>query len=238
MRILSPKRSFEDKEVRNTDSEKTSPIKYWSKTGYWPEKFFNPDFGMSQPLNKKPSAPNMSYTQSVKEGLNPPQYTPEYENTLREAGIFMNQEPGLSVSDTSQELCTTLLDSFFPPPTNSLFRDQSFLLILEEVRNDNEPRVQRDVLPLLVPCASLLFVHDRIAQCRHLAARIQGEWTKITTLAGPQPTPDYAVGLKPSAFTDEEISKLQDYTASNSATQFRDGLYFPFLVCEVSIDNI
>ena len=193
---------------------------------------------MSRPLNKKRSSSSLSYTQSVKEGLNPPQYTPGYEEVLQDAGIYMNEELGQTISDTSQELCEVLLNSFFPPPSNSLFGGQSFLLILDETRNENEPRVQRDITPLLVPCASLLYLHDRVLQCQHLSAKIQSEWTKVTPLAGPLPTPDYVVGLKRSAFTPDERLQLQIYSAPNKATIFRDGLFFPFLICEVSTDSI
>ena len=193
---------------------------------------------MSRPLNKKRSSSSLSYTQSVKEGLNPPQYTPGYEDVLQDAGICMNEELGQTISDTSQELCEVLLSSFFPPPSNSLFAGQTFLLTLDEARNENEPRVQRDITPLLVPCASLLYLHDRILQCQHLSAKIQSEWTKVTPLAGPLPTPDYVVGFKRSAFTSDERLQLQIYSAPNKATIFRDGLFFPFLVCEVSIDRL
>ena len=193
---------------------------------------------MSRPLNKKRSSSSLSYTQSVKEGLNPPQYTPGYEEVLQDAGICMNEELGQTISDKSQELCDVLLSSFFPPPSNSLFAGRTFLLTLDEARNENEPRVQRDITPLLVPCASLLYLHDRILQCQHLSAKIQSEWTKVTPLAGPLPTPDYVVGLKRSAFTPDERLQLQIYSAPNKATIFRDGLFFPFLVCEVSIDRL
>ena len=192
---------------------------------------------MSLPLNKKRSSTSLSYTQGVKEGLDPRQYIPGYEKVLQNAGIYMNRELGLTISDTSQELCKVLLNSFFPPPSNSLFGGQSFLLTLNEVRSENEPSVQRDITPLLVPCASLLYLQDRVLQCQHLSAKVQSEWTKVTPLAGPLPTPNYVVGLKRSAFTRDEILQLQIYSAPNKATIFRDGLYFPFLVCEVSTDR-
>ena len=192
---------------------------------------------MSQLPNKKRSSSSISYSQSVREGLNPPQYTPGYEEVLQDAGIYMNEELGRTISDASRELCEILLNSFFPPPSNSLFNHQSFLLTLDEVRNENEPRVQRDITPLLVPCASLLYLNDRILECRHLSTKIQSEWTKVTPLVGPLPTPDYVVGLKRSAFTRDEIFQLQIYSAPNKATIFRDGLYLPFLVCEVSLDR-
>jgi hypothetical protein len=216
-----------------------NPVEYWVDQIPWPEFSFDKGFKMSQTqLARKRSSSGMSYTRSVKEGLNPPQYTPGYEKVLQDANIYMDEELGPTISNTSQELCDVLLNSFFPPPSNSLFTGQSFLLTLNEARNENEPRVQRDILPLLVPCASLLYLHDRIIQCRYLSVKIQAGWTKITPLAGPLPIPDYVVGLKPSAFRRNEILQLQTYSAPNKATLFRDGLYFPFLICEVSIGSL
>ncbi|KAI4209040.1 MAG: hypothetical protein LQ351_007988 [Letrouitia transgressa] len=233
-RIASPDGSNkEQEEVRNTNSVNNFSIEHWRETGYWSPKYLDFNSAMSRPLNQKRSSSSLSYTQSVKEGLNPPQYTLGYEQVLQNAGIYMNEEPGQTISDNSQELCEVLLNSFFPPPSNNSFGGQSFLLTLNEMRNENEARVQRDITPLLVPCASLLYLCDRVLQCRHLSAKIQSVWTKVTPLAGPLPIPDYVVGLKQSAFTSDEILRLQIYSAPNKPTIFRDGLYFPFLVCEV-----
>lgn len=237
-RIASPDGSNkEQEEVRNTNSVNNFSIEHWRETGYWSPKYLDFNSAMSRPLNQKRSSSSLSYTQSVKEGLNPPQYTLGYEQVLQNAGIYMNEEPGQTISDNSQELCEVLLNSFFPPPSNNSFGGQSFLLTLNEMRNENEARVQRDITPLLVPCASLLYLCDRVLQCRHLSAKIQSVWTKVTPLAGPLPIPDYVVGLKQSAFTSDEILRLQIYSAPNKPTIFRDGLYFPFLVCEVSTDR-
>lgn len=221
----------EKERVKNTNGKNGLSIETWTKTGYWFSRNSDPDPTMAQILNKKRSSSSLSYTQSVKEGLSPPQYTPGYEKVLENAGIYMNEEQ--AISTTSQKLCEVLLDSFFPPPSNSLFIGQSFLLVLNKSRSENEPRVQRDITPLLIPCASLLYLHDRIQECRYLSAKIQCEWSRVTPLAGPLPVPDYVVGLSDSAFTMVEISQLQLYTAPNKATIFRDGLYFPFLIGEV-----
>ena len=221
----------EEERASNTNGKNGLSVENWTKTGYWSSRNSDPDLTMAQIQNKKRSSSSLSYTQSVKEGLSPPQYTPGYEKVLENAGIYMKEKQ--AISTTSQELCDVLLNSFFPPPSNSLFTGQTFLLVLNETRSENEPRVQRDVTPLLIPCASLLYLHDRIQECRHLSAKIQCGWTRVTPLAGPLPVPDYVVGFQDSAFTRLEISQLQIYTAPNKATIFRDGLYFPFLIGEV-----
>lgn len=224
---------MKNKERIKSTSKNGLSIDNWSKTGYWFSQNPDSDPVMSQTMNRKRSSSSISYTQSVKEGLSPLQYSPGYEKVLENAGIFMLEEQRQDISSTSQELCEVLLTSFFPPPSNSLFAGHLFHLTVNQSRSENEPRVQRDITPLLVPCASLLYLHDRIQQYRHLSAKIQCAWTRVAPLAGPLPIPDYVVGFQDSAFTKDEISKLQMYSASGKPTMFKDGLYFPFLIAEV-----
>lgn len=221
----------------DTNRDEVDRVSQWIESLPYSKPLSDIDFNMTSLLNKKRLSSGISYSQGVRESLNPQQYTLEYEKILENAGIYMNKKIEQTISDTSQKLCEILLNSFFPPPSNSLFSDQSFLLTLDEVRIENKARIQRDITPLLIPCASLLYLSDRILQCRHLSTKVQSEWTKVTSLAGSLPIPDYIVGLKDSAFTHNEILQLHSYSASNKATVFSDGLYFPFLVCEVSTDS-
>ena len=187
---------------------------------------------MSQ-LSRKRSSSAMSYTQSVKEGENPPAYTPEYEDVLAKAGIFMYQHLGpATISDTCMELCATLLNADYEIPKHSLFKDDLFWMALERVRSKNEWRVVRDIMPWIVPSAELLYIYG-VSNLEHLIEEINVEWTKCMCLAGPRPKPDFAVGLMSSAFTDNEVEKLKFYAAPGKATLFTGKLYFPFLVCEV-----
>lgn len=176
----------------------------------------------------------MSYTQSVKEGGNPPAYTPEYEEVLKKAGIFMYQQHlgHTTISDTCKKLCTTLLDSEFEPPEHSPFKEGSFWMALERVRCKNGARVLRDITPSIAPSAELLYMLGAL-NLQHLTEEINAEWTKCICLAGPRPKPDFAVGFMSSAFADDEVEKLKYYTASGKATFCTGNLYFPFLVCEV-----
>lgn len=81
---------------------------------------------MNQQLSRKHSSSGMSYTQSVKDGENPPAYSPEYEGVLAKAGIFMYQYLGqVTISDICKELCVILLGGEYEPPEHSLFQDNS-----------------------------------------------------------------------------------------------------------------
>lgn len=188
---------------------------------------------MNQQLSRKHSSSGMSYTQSVKDGENPPAYSPEYEGVLAKAGIFMGKYLGqATISDTCKELCVILLSGEYESPEHSLFQDNSFWITLEKVRSKNEARVVRDITPSVVPSAELLYTRGD-QDLQYLTEEISADWTKCTYLAGPRPKPDYAVGLISSAFTDDEVQKLKLYTSPAKATLFTGDFYFPFLMCEV-----
>jgi hypothetical protein len=64
--------------------------------------------------------------------------------------------------------------------------------------------VIRDITPLIVPSAELLYVFGS-AHLEHLREDLNTLWTKCICLAtGPCPKPDFAVGLKESVFTKAE----------------------------------
>ena len=190
---------------------------------------------MSQQLARKRSSSGISYTQSVKEGDNPPAYSPAYEGVLAKAGIFMYQHLGhATISNTSKELCTTLLDAGYDPPEHALFQGDLYWIVLEMVRNRNEARVVRDITPHIVPSVEILCALGT-SSLEDLTEEINAEWSKCIPLAGPQPKPDFAVGLAQSAFTDNEMEKLKYYRAPQKPTFFTGNLYFPFLLCEVKV---
>ena len=187
---------------------------------------------MNQPLPR--IIPPRGYSQSVREGGNPPPYTPAYEKVLADAGIFMQQQRGqASISNTCQQLCATLLNGEYELPEYSLFADHMFRTTMERVRVRNKARVMRDITPSIVPSPEFLYIHHGILHLRHLTEEINAEWTKCICLAGPRPKPDYVIGFMSSAFTNDEVIKLKSYTAPDKATLFTEHLYFPFLLCEV-----
>jgi len=186
---------------------------------------------MSEPSSKKRSR-STSYAQSVKDGDNPRAYTPKYEEVLEKAGIVMDaNHDQATISDACQQLCNDLLSGEHEPSEHSLFQGDQFWTVLRRVRTRNEPRVFRDITPLIVPSVENLYICGN-HHLEHLTEELNAVWTKCTTLAGPQPKPDFVIGLMSSAFTDEEILKLKSYTTPDRATLFTENMYFPFLMCE------
>ena len=192
---------------------------------------------MSEQLTKKRSSSATSYTQSVKEGENPPAHTPEYEKrVLVPAGIIMNQQLGetTTILDSCKQLCNILISAHYKPPEHSLFEGDLFWRVLNSVSSRNEARVVRDISPYIAPSAELLFLRGA-SELEFLTEELQGEWSKCISLAGPQSRPDIAVGFSLSAFTHDEFKKLKYYSAPEKPTLFSANMYFPFLMWEVKV---
>jgi hypothetical protein len=187
---------------------------------------------MNQLPRKRPRP--TSYTQSAEDGDNPKAYTPEYEEVLAKAGIFMNaRQRQATASNDCQKLCKDLLNCEYDIPDDSLFHGELFWAVLDRVHIRNKSRVSRDIMPSIVPSDELLYLRGS-DHLEHLTEELNAVWTKCSALAGPRPKPAFCVGLMSSAFTEEEILKLKSYTAPNKATLVTENLYFPFLMCEAT----
>lgn len=117
---------------------------------------------------------------------------------------------------------------------------QSFAMIYskktcELIRNRNEARVIRDISLLIVPSAESLAIRgDKHLRC--LIESVNEGWNNSIPLTKTRPQPDYAVGFRREAFTEEQLGKLQPFVGELTDQSFFMGtyyLYFPFLTCEV-----
>jgi hypothetical protein len=69
-----------------------------------------------------------------------------------------------------------------------------------------------------------------------LIENVNDGWTGSIPVEGPRPQPDYSVGFRRSAFTNEQLNKLDPLIGSVYDTSFFVAtyrMYFPFLTCEV-----
>ena len=212
------------------DRDDRHPIEHWASTGSWPENFSN--MSQEQSDSSKKRGRGSSYTQSTKDGEVPKAHTRAFEGHLARHGILMEEQKGrLFLSGASKVLCEDFLLVRYEEPPYTQFPLVKFLEVCDRLRTRNEYRVFRDITPLLVPSAELLFVcgHDDL---EHIAEEVSTDWTKSDPMGGPKPRPDFAAGIASSAFTEEEISKLKNHTAWQRATLFTDNMYFPFLLSE------
>lgn len=215
--------------------EPYNPVAHWVTQGIWPQDFHNKGFKMSETVAKKRSrSRSTSYTQSVKDGINPRAYTPAYENVLTSANIIMDTDDPRITGD-SQKLCDSLLNSHHNLPVltvDALYSDTTFPKLLRRLRARNEVRVLRDLTPIIIPSVEHLDILG-YPGLSHLIEELDVEWIKCTSLAGPRPKPDRSVGLNSTAFNEEELEKLRVYTAPNRSTLFTENMYFPFLMGDV-----
>jgi hypothetical protein len=101
----------------------------------------------------------------------------------------------------------------------------------------NDTRVIRDISLLIVPSAETLATYG----ARELDVLIESMnegWNNSIPLTGTRPQPDYSVGFKREAFSDEQLEKLApfigDFIAGDQSFFMATyDMYFPFLTCEV-----
>ena len=164
--------------------------------------------------------------------------TPEYEIALATKGSFMGKF-GLGLTDASKSLCQSLLLKEQTFPQNTLFRDDLFDETCESVQGRNEAMIIRDISPLICPSAQILKIYG----ARHLSVlteSINEGWNSAIPFHGTRPQPDYSLGFGRSAFTEQQLKKLEPLVGdvlsrSKFTTLFMatTRMYFPFLTCEV-----
>ena len=231
----------------DTKSHDVNPIQRWIEEGSWSGGNFKQDSSMSHSLTRKRSTPSFSKHESdisgisLREGKNPAVRSRRYQLILESVGIYMGQpEPHLRTAQTDQVLCQELLKKEQPVPKDSLFNDDLFESTCEDIANRNEARVIQDIGRLIVPAPEELFRRGT-KNLEHLIETVDESWIKsIPLVKGPRPQPDFAVGLKSSAFTSEQLKKLYPSIGDWQTTSrlvATDEMYFPFLTAEVKCGN-
>ena len=160
---------------------------------------------------------------------------PSYEAGLEiEAGSYAGRYK-YGISKTAGKVCQFLLDSKQSVPKNTLFRDNIFDNFCEKLRGKNEAGIFKDCTPLIVPWAE---AHAILSIHRDLDIAIESVdegWHSSIPITDPCPQPKYAVGFRRSAFSEEQLKKLQPFLGDPSSLSYFKGTYymhFPFLTCE------
>ena len=182
--------------------------------------------------------------QLSREGNSSQYNTTDYVIRLEQNGSYMREYSDSGVDDDggSEEkamemYCKNLLEAEQVIPQDSLFRDDLFKKICQKVQDRNEAIVVQDIARLIVPSAENLAIYGA-KHLDHLHETANESWTGMIEYAGALPKPDYSVGFKRSAFTEEQLNKLKPLVGepgSRLATYFiaTTRMYFPFLTCEV-----
>ena len=227
------------------------PIDYWRRKQTWPKEYFEPDT-MSHLLAKRRSTPSlrrkrsdsgslpMSYNtpsdQRPREEKSAPYQDPRYITLLETKGIFMSEDSE-GPEKESKNLCRRLLTEDQSVPQVSRFSDKIFKLTCGRIIGRNETKVIQDITRLIVPSAEELADFG----AEHLACLIEAVnagWNNSLPVTKTRPQPDYSVGFKRNAFTQEQLDKLAPFigdfiTGDQSFFMATYYMYFPFLSCEV-----
>lgn len=168
-----------------------------------------------------------------------------FDDWLADKGSFLD-EFRLGITDDRKKECQDLVDKeqAVPKDSDSLFRDDLFEKTCKNIRGRNEARVINDISRLIVPCAETLTTYGAI-HLEHLIVGMNERWNESIpiTAAAACPQPDFSVGFKRSAFTQDQLRRLEPYTGNVfAATKLSSfflatwRMYFPFFTCEVKCD--
>lgn len=141
----------------------------------------------------------------------------------------------LGITDTSKTVCRFLLEAEQVVPEDSLFQDDLFEETCNMIQDRNEAKVIQDIARLIVPSAQSLAIGGAKG-LKTLIESVNEGWDNSIALTKPHPQPDYAVGFKRTAFTEDQLKKIQPFIGGFSEISFFMGtyfMYFPFLTCEV-----
>jgi hypothetical protein len=166
-----------------------------------------------------------------------------FKEQLKDCGSFIGQFTE-GVTAESKELYQTLLKERQPPPKHTLFSDDVlFEKTYERIRGENETKVVRDITPLIIPSAEILA--DREAKhLEILRETVNACWVNSTTFIqppgsrpSPRPQPDFGLGFKRDAFSQERLQKLQpfigDLLKDSTLIAATYNMYLPFFSTEV-----
>ncbi|KAF2789400.1 hypothetical protein K505DRAFT_352608 [Melanomma pulvis-pyrius CBS 109.77] len=217
-----------------THTEKpVDPVGYWVERSAWPKKYFEPNtLSHRRRKRSEPSSLAASSTtpsdQKPREEKSGPYRDARYEALLETKGIYM-------------ETRRTLLDMEQTVPEDSMFQDAFLQDTCEMLRNRNEAKVIQDISRLIDPSAQSLSIRDFNKGTKHLRCLIESVkegWNNSVAFTSTRPQPDYSVGFKREAFSEEQRKKLAPFIGNFTggdqsyfmATYY---MYFPFLTCEV-----
>ncbi|KAK3311413.1 uncharacterized protein B0T15DRAFT_74625 [Chaetomium strumarium] len=237
-----PKNYFEPDDSTRKDFERESEDS-WLKEMERHNPIVKLLFAKTTSLRRKRSGSDSSTTasrdttpsdQRTREEKNAPYRNSRYPLLLQTKGSYMSISE-LGVTDTSKQLIRDLLSGEHSVPKETLFDDDIFVEACCNVETKNEARIIQDISRLIVPSAESLAL--RCKKYKHLIESVNEGWDNSIPLTTPRPQPDYSVGFKRDAFTEDQLAKLSpfigDFIAGDQtffmATYY---MYCPFLTCE------
>ena len=159
-----------------------------------------------------------------------------YTTLLEGKGSYMREFDDDNIPKDMEDLCQMLLKKEQTVPQDSLFRKDIFKKTCRKIEDRNEARVIQDIARLIVPSAETLATYGA-THLDHLIEGVNEGWMGSIPVEGPKPQPNYSVGFRRSAFTEEQLKKLDPLIGNVCETSFLVAtyrMYFPFLTCETN----
>ncbi|KIW36719.1 uncharacterized protein PV06_11018 [Exophiala oligosperma] len=240
-----PRTSCPSPSVQDVDS-----VTYWTETYHWPPGYFNESGEMSHLLARKKSTTSLRRKRSDSESGAPssttpsdqksreeksaPYRDPRYRVLLEAMGSYMDKSD-LDITKEGKALCRNLLAKKQTTPKDSIFSDDVFEKACRKFQDRNEARVIQDISRLIVPSTETLATFGA-QHLDKLTESVNEGWNSSIPVTKTRPQPDYSVGFKRSAFTDDQLKKLQPFVGDLTDNSFFMGtwyMYFPFFSSEV-----
>ncbi len=158
-----------------------------------------------------------------------------YGTLLATKGSFMDKDKE-GLRKESKDLCRDLLEIDQNVPKISRFSDDVFESTCRRIQDRNEAKVIDKIARLIVPSAEDLADFGGSEHLEFLVESIDAGWNNSIPVTKTRPQPDYAVGFGRSAFTKEQLRRLQPFVGDLIDTSYFMGtwyMYFPFFTCEV-----
>ncbi|KFY16289.1 hypothetical protein V491_05374 [Pseudogymnoascus sp. VKM F-3775] len=230
--------------MSGVDTNETNPTKFWARKRELAKELFQQDDQTMEDLEQQDvwdgheSLTTISATPSdhtlSREAKSDPYRDERYEYFLASKGSFMRTSE-LGITDAGRSLCRTLLEEEQPVSQESLFRDDIFIKTYENLQTKNEAKVIQDIARLIVSSGETLAMLGS-RHLRILVESVNQGWDNSIPISHPRPQPDYAVGFRREAFTEDQLERLQPFVGETTGTSFFMAtyyMYFPFLTCEV-----
>lgn len=193
----------------------------------------------SSPLRRKNSESNLQTpSDQLPREVKSAQYrNPDYAIALESKGSYMREVDDDNIPNNVKDLCQALLETEGTVPQDSLFRYDLFKKTCRDIQDRNEAIVIRDIGLLIVPSAQTLAKYGA-THLNHLYESVNEGWNSAIPFYGTRPQPDYSVGFNRSAFTEQQLKRLEPFVGeigSKLTTFFMatTRMFFPFLTCEV-----
>ncbi|KAL8652277.1 MAG: hypothetical protein Q9210_002775 [Variospora velana] len=181
------------------------------------------------------SSLNSSSHQKSRESKSAQYRDARYTTLLAAKGSYMSGFRQHDIPTSTKDLCRTLLATDQIVPQDSFFRDDLFTKTCSKLEDRNEAMIIQKIGRLIVASAEDLATYGA-TNLDHLIESFNEGWMGSIPVEGPRPQPDYSLGFRRSAFTDEQLNKLDPLVGSVFDTSFFVAtyrMYFPFLTCEV-----